>query len=140
MSTKKKTKYKPKIVSTDLAYLNLHKSAQCKGHPCCIHHPSKHHMVGWKLNLRSSGLMERICPHGIGHPDPDSVAYFRRVDPETKWLSVHGCDGCCTSSEKHVKVLCELLRSLKVQLSAIKRQAQKLEAEIAAARAMNKRR
>lgn len=29
--------------------------------------------------------MERICPHGVGHPDPDDT------NPDT----VHGCDGCC---------------------------------------------
>jgi hypothetical protein len=31
--------------------------------------------------------MERICPHGVGHPDPDDVF---ATD------TVHGCDGCCT--------------------------------------------
>lgn len=103
MPTKKKTKYKPEIVGADPEY--LHKPAQCKGQPCCLHNPSKHHMVDWKLNLRSSGLMERICPHGIGHPDPDSVAYFRRVDPAHEWLSVHGCDECCIDPKKRQKAV-----------------------------------
>ena len=31
-------------------------------------------------------IMERICPHGVGHPDPDDVLNQDRV---------HGCDGCC---------------------------------------------
>jgi hypothetical protein len=30
--------------------------------------------------------MERICDHGVGHPDPDE--FMADV-----W--VHGCDGCC---------------------------------------------
>lgn len=25
--------------------------------------------------VRFSGLIERVCEHGVGHPDPDSVAY-----------------------------------------------------------------
>lgn len=43
--------------------------------------------------------MERICPHGIGHPDPDDIA-FKRNRPRfgedmAKADSIHGCDGCC---------------------------------------------
>jgi len=29
--------------------------------------------------------MERECPDGIGHPDPDEI------NPN----KMHGCDGCC---------------------------------------------
>lgn len=44
----------------------------------------------WPQNWRSDrGIMERICEHGVGHPDPD--------DPKAgnKYEAVHGCDGCC---------------------------------------------
>jgi hypothetical protein len=34
--------------------------------------------------------MERICPHGVGHPDPDHVFYTKRMTD-----TIHGCDGCC---------------------------------------------
>jgi hypothetical protein len=34
--------------------------------------------------------MERICPHGIGHPDPDDPAFKNPIE------GVHGCDGCCS--------------------------------------------
>lgn len=37
--------------------------------------------------------MERICPHGVGHPDPDSLAYLDAVG--VKGAGIHGCDGCC---------------------------------------------
>jgi hypothetical protein len=42
-------------------------------------------------------LMERTCPHGVGHPDPDDLEYKRLFlgDEEAAWESVHGCDGCC---------------------------------------------
>ena len=64
----------------------VHPAERCEGQPCVIHHPSDHHMRDWPLNWRQDrGLMERICPHGVGHPDPDDV------NPDT----VHGCDGCC---------------------------------------------
>lgn len=70
--------------------VNVHDPSKCKGEACCIHNPSDHHMVTWRQNWRSDRrIMERICPHGIGHPDPD--------DPKTsdKYEAVHGCDGCC---------------------------------------------
>jgi len=36
------------------------------------------------------GIMERVCKHEIGHPDPDSP-----WPPESaEW--VHSCDGCCS--------------------------------------------
>lgn len=66
---------------------NVHRPYQCKGEKCCIHEPSNHHMVGWAMNFRPDrGIMERICQHGVGHPDPD--------DPTDD--TVHGCDGCCS--------------------------------------------
>ena len=64
----------------------VHDRADCSGY-CPIHWPSDHHMRDWPTNWRSDwgAFMERICPHGIGHPDPDD----KNADP------VHGCDGCC---------------------------------------------
>ncbi len=67
-------------------YLEAHDPETCEGNACCIHNPSDHHMVRWPQHWRSDrGIMERICPHGIGHPDPDDLTQDR----------VHGCDGCC---------------------------------------------
>lgn len=41
--------------------------------------------------------MERICPHGVGHPDPDHIAFVERVAGKdvASVEAVHGCDGCC---------------------------------------------
>jgi hypothetical protein len=48
--------------------------------------------------------MERICPHGVGHPDPDDLAYrisiAKKMGKDTKYLGIHGCDGCCTPPKK----------------------------------------
>ena len=76
---------------------SYHTKKECKGKYCCFHNPSKHHMVGWKLNVRldRSGLTERICPHGIGHPDPDSLDWLQRRGVNDE--GIHGCDGCCAS-------------------------------------------
>lgn len=64
----------------------VHPSGLCAGEHCVIHAPSRHHMETWPLNWRGDRkIMERVCPHGVGHPDPDEV------NPDT----VHGCDGCC---------------------------------------------
>ena len=76
----------------------VHRADKCLGETCPIHRPSDHHMKDWTPVLRrdKGGLIERNCPHGVGHPDPDSMLYFRGLDPEwTQVMGVHGCDGCC---------------------------------------------
>lgn len=78
--------------------LRTHGLADCDGHPCCIHDPSDHPMRDFPLFWRADrGLMERTCPHGIGHPDPDDIAHKRRARGEkfARYESIHGCDGCC---------------------------------------------
>jgi len=41
------------------------------------------------------GIIERMCIHGVGHPDPDSLTYLHGRDD-----GVHGCCGCCASPEQ----------------------------------------
>ncbi len=77
--------------------MKIHDEKKCRGRHCPIHNPSAHGMVDWPKVVRETGLIERTCPHGIGHPDPDSVAYFDHIGREG--FGVHGCDGCC-SKEK----------------------------------------
>lgn len=68
--------------------LYIHPRATCRGYWCACHYPSSHHMRDWPQNWREDAkIMERMCDHGIGHPDPDDPAAFRH--------SIHGCDGCC---------------------------------------------
>lgn len=78
--------------------LFTHPPEACQGQHCCIHNPSEHHMRSWTMLWREDRkLMERICPHGVGHPDPDDVAHHLREHPEdAAWYDKHGCDGCCT--------------------------------------------
>lgn len=77
--------------------LMVHDLADCqsRGGHCPIHNPSNHHMVNWPTHWRDDrGMMERICPHGVGHPDPD--------DPKAtiNGNDIHGCDGCCQVNRK----------------------------------------
>ncbi len=70
--------------------LIVHDADECSGEYCCIHNPSPHHMLEWKQLWRADRhMMERICPHGVGHPDPDDL------NMET----THGCDLCCVVGE-----------------------------------------
>ena len=65
-----------------------HAAEGCLVQPCAIHAPSSHHMADWPQHWQGDrGIIERICEHGIGHPDPDGI-----FDPGS---GVHGCDGCC---------------------------------------------
>ena len=78
--------------------LRTHAADQCSGEFCCVHNPSDHRLKDAPLNWRSDrGLMERICEHGVGHPDPDDIAHKRRMfgDQRASNEAIHGCDGCC---------------------------------------------
>ena len=79
---------------------NVHGHRQCGGRVCIIHRPTDHHMRDWPFLWRDDrNIWERICLHGVGHPDPDDIAYQKRTymggrHPE-HIDTVHGCDGCC---------------------------------------------
>ena len=79
----------------------FHPPTACKGEWCCIHNPSNHPMVEWPINIRETALAERLCPHGVGHPDPDSLVWITGVTAQESW-GVHGCDGCCIGSDPFV--------------------------------------
>lgn len=79
----------------------LHTKEACKetrreGGPkgCVIHRPTVHKLTGSPQVLRSTTLIEDTCTHGVGHPNPDSVAYLNWRDESNHW-GTHGCDGCC---------------------------------------------
>ena len=86
------------LENTDIA-LYAHLESECRGSVCALHNRSDHHMRDWPQHWRGDrGLIERICPHGVGHPDPDSLARLndRGLSAEAVAAEgVHGCDGCC---------------------------------------------
>lgn len=80
--------------------LRHHDANRCSGEHCSIHNPSDHPLKDQPLHWREDRyppLMERICKHGVGHPDPDHLAHIARTqgDEAARLESVHGCDGCC---------------------------------------------
>lgn len=86
--------------------LKTHGPEACSGQSrnCIFHNPSNHHMLAWDINVRLDrfgALAERICPHGIGHPDPDSLAYVESLHTRENrgYEGIHGCDGCCHPQE-----------------------------------------
>lgn len=73
---------------------NVHAQSACADTPCWIHNPTDYHMKEWPMIRRGSGLLERQCEHGIGHPDIDSLWFFKHIE-HIEGMGVHGCDGCC---------------------------------------------
>lgn len=74
----------------------------CAERGCVIHSPSEHGMRDMPTLWRGDRyLMERLCPHGVGHPDPDDMSFKKTVMSEEDWVAegVHGCDGCCSNSD-----------------------------------------
>lgn len=85
--------------------LRVHNRKHCEGQYCSIHNPSNHHMVSWTLNWRGDrGIMERLCPHGIGHIDPDDAEYRKRRDGVNYDTGIHGCDGCCVPPDDRIDI------------------------------------
>lgn len=56
----------------------------------CVCHDSSE----WTKCIRETGLIEHVCPHGVGHPDFRSIKEMEQRHPTGYW-GVHGCDGCC---------------------------------------------
>ncbi len=81
----------------------IHNRSVCKGRFCPFHNPSNHLLKDAKIHIRADKMMlvERICEHGIGHDDPDSVAYFHSKGE--LWAGIHGCDGCCYDNKQLAK-------------------------------------
>jgi hypothetical protein len=80
--------------------MRIHAAVVCAGRPCPFHAPSDHPLKDAPINVRfdKHALVERFCEHGVGHDDPDSVAWLHSIG-ET-WAGVHGCDGCCVSADR----------------------------------------
>lgn len=82
-----------RLEHTDTILYMTHPIGSCLGEHCTIHHRSDHALRAFPQQWRSDRqMMERVCPHGIGHPDPDDIQLTGPHGPDA---AVHGCDGCC---------------------------------------------
>lgn len=80
----------------------VHKrNIDCHVDGCAIHNPSYHPLSGAKQIIRTDKymLVEDICKHGVGHPNPDSASFLsKKLGGTSIW--VHGCDGCCKETKQ----------------------------------------
>lgn len=90
------------VIFFDAHPYSWHPQDRCQGTHCVIHNPSAHPMRSWPMNIRETALIERLCRHSIGHPDPDSWRAMNRLDYGNAEIDygyqIHGCDGCCTAA------------------------------------------
>lgn len=79
-----------------LGLVAVHDRGLCAGRVCVVHAPTRHRMSRWPVVWRGDrGIVERLCPHGIGHPDPDQSEFWSTSGGGAAAMWVHGCDGCC---------------------------------------------
>ena len=72
-------------------WIYCHDMQTCYGDFCTLHNRSNHPMRHLPQHFRFDRMiMERICEHGTGHPDPDEFSIRNGEDD-----GVHGCCGCC---------------------------------------------
>ena len=85
------------ITGTGQTIVNVHaESEDCRTYGCVIHNPSDNCMSSFPSHWRTDrGIMERICPCGIGHIDVDQLNFIRRTKGEKAayYESIHGCCG-----------------------------------------------
>lgn len=93
-----------KFIDSTGQVLSVHNKGDCLGDNCPIHNPSNHHMKDWPLFWRDDRrIFERICEHGVGHPDPDDLNFRIKFKLENaKYASVHGCCGCCSNTKENL--------------------------------------
>jgi hypothetical protein len=65
----------------------------------------------WAVNqiVRSNGLVEDICEHGIGHPN---TGFLKLHDPNGELgYACHGCDLCCVDEKTKQRIRKEIKES-----------------------------
>jgi len=100
-----------KLEHSDTVMTNIHSKDKCIGEFCTIHNMSDHIMRSFPQHWREDrSIMERICDHDVGHPDPDNPW---PIDDD-RWI--HGCCGCCgenTDTDSLSEELSDIVQELK---------------------------
>lgn len=70
---------------------NVHSPTSCESRGCAVHnHPTNHRLKDAPMNWREDrGILERICEHGVGHPDIDSALYLDSIG--AGYQNIHAC-------------------------------------------------
>jgi len=75
--------------------IQTHHSRDCKGENCSIHNPSSHKLdKARQVWDDENKLMQRVCEHGLKHPDFDDVKFNKDAKSNANY-GKHNCDGCC---------------------------------------------
>lgn len=60
-------------------------------------------LLPWRsTSRRETGLLEHHCEHGVGHPVEGSADWMALSSGASRGgnpFMIHGCDGCCGSTE-----------------------------------------
>jgi hypothetical protein len=73
--------------------LQTHPRTACLGTWCCIHAQMPGPWSAWpRLWREDMGIMERVCPCGVGHPVAEM--YEHAIFLNREYMLVHGCCGC----------------------------------------------
>ena len=96
--------------------------------------------VPWVQTIRrSSGLIEHICKHGVGHPAAASVHFLELNGIEC--MGIHGCDSCChdlnwklADATEGYKIANQLLFNLIKEKKKFKEEIKALKDEISVLR------
>ena len=100
--------------------------------------------VPWCSTIRrSSGLIEHICKHGVGHPAAASVHFLELQGIEL--MGIHGCDSCChdpiwklADATEGYKIANQLLVALIKEKKSFKEEIKALKEELALFKKDNK--
>lgn len=100
--------------SIDGLHLQTHMRSQCQGEWCCIHRPMPGPWSEWPLHWRGDrGIMERICPCGVGHPAVEQFDHWAKTDQ--KYQAIHGCCFCPCSPKRAADAITELGQELELE-------------------------
>jgi len=97
---------------------NVHPLSACsEARGCGMHNrPSDHALRDAKLLWRDDRqILERVCKHGVGHPDADAAAYLASINRSND--NIHGCDGCCTGKPETSEGKPEFFSSMRVEIT-----------------------
>lgn len=83
--------------------LHAHAAKQCVGEYCALHNPMPGPWDQWpRLWRQDRHLLERVCPHGVGHPAVEQLEWWKFLNQEYMWI--HGCCGCpCHPSQRRME-------------------------------------
>lgn len=85
------------LLESGQTLVNVHPRLECVGEWCPIHRPMPGPWSNWPRQWSDErDIMERVCPHGIGHPVAEM--YQWAMERGRGFDLVHGCCSSCICS------------------------------------------